>query len=355
MVQVHGVAAVKTTCLQAPWYLFLAAVLTTIAISGVTLCHEHGLVRSSGTTDDTLGGWSRHRFTHGRGSIPPAPLALRSGTIPMGMLKKRWEEMKKEREGEDGRREMTFYMYRAESDKDYPLESMDAADLAGVLWYLHNEVVVTTPRQNGITRILRFKVTIKNTMELYEKFHSQFGPFVTFNRGQCMLEACDRIWRNFGFVVGCQTLNASVGNYLSFNRTREPCLTSQQCNSPVVYSLPGSCPCHSYGEKNAACIAKMPGGSCGAVSGYRTCTFHVEAAGEIRVDELTGIQDYIEFIQGGGMEYDLLKDKGVGLTFWDGKYDKQKCAWRMDTLRMFFRNKYPNLPDMLPQPPCDFY
>merc|ERR1712008_606850 len=103
-------------------------------------------------------------------------------------------------------KERVIYMYRAQSDADYPLENVNAADLLGVLWYLHNEIVPYCPRKYDITRILRLKVTLRNPMM----------PYVAFDFGQCTMplwaivarawfrcwvpERC--IWRRLGQGTG---------------------------------------------------------------------------------------------------------------------------------------------------------
>ena len=103
--------------------------------------------------------------------------------------------------------------YRAMSDSSYPLENVNAANAAGVMWYLHNEVglaeakffncyilhvfqgqlhtkidlcmsdsqnilwifahqvIIFTPRKFGITRIVRFKVQYKAPEPLFQKGH----------------------------------------------------------------------------------------------------------------------------------------------------------------------------------------
>merc|ERR1712161_120540 len=64
--------------------------------------------------------------------------------------------------GESSANTRTMYMYRAQSDSEYPMENVNMADLPGVLWYLHHEVVTMCPRKNDITRILRMKVTLQH-------------------------------------------------------------------------------------------------------------------------------------------------------------------------------------------------
>merc|ERR1712194_522461 len=53
----------------------------------------------------------------------------------------------------------TAYVYRSQSDNEYSFSNVNAGDIAGVLLYLHHEVVMYCPRRNHITRILRKKVT----------------------------------------------------------------------------------------------------------------------------------------------------------------------------------------------------
>jgi len=231
---------------------------------------------------------------------------------------------------------MSFYMYRAQSDAEYPPENINAADLPGVMWYLHNEIVGSTPRKYGITRILRFKITMWNTRELFRATRSQFGPFVAFDSAKCTVPGCDNLWQKYGFVVGCQHLDVGLTTY-----------------GGSWYSLPGPCPSQSYAApKSQQCISLNPGGACASPAGNRSCTFHAEPAGDIRLDELVGIQDYEAFRAAGGMEYSVSADRGRHLSFWDGKGNGTKCAWRVRQAQALFQKHHPEASESLPEPPC---
>jgi len=368
---------------------------------------------------------------------------------------------------------MDFYLYRAQGDDNYPPENINAADLAGVMWYLHNEVVPSTPRKFGVTRILRFRVSVKITDAYFYKYHKHFGPFVAFDSGACTAPNCNDIWNNFGFVVGCQNLDRNIANYVRYvpqdkpkvpavlrklsasnvshgghahqrqesaaqgeglmarslllidnalrDRTRAhhdgahhdetdrddastntstttgvtttsttvtttvttffmP-VPAQDASPPGIwFSLPGACPESAVKDKTDECKARMPGGFCKAVTGGHDCTYNVEPAGEISLDEVSGILDpeadvksyqdwwlrsYNDCIRAKSegkhpgpcehrIEYDVRSDKGVGCSFWDGKHSLENATRRMDHVRKLFRDKYPHLPDdhELPPPPC---
>jgi hypothetical protein len=222
--------------------------------------------------------------------------------------------------------EQVMYMYRAQSDADYPMENVNAADVLGVLWYLHNEVVSSCPRKNSITRILRLKVTFRKPMM----------GFVAFDAGKCTVARCGRLWQTYGFAVGVQ----NVG-YGADYKIKENGLFGHW------YSLPGPCPSQKRHHKDAACRLAEPGGACRNLADAPNCMYHVEHAGEIRLDELEGIQDYHAFCQAGNLEYSKVDDKGLNLSFWDGKTDLAKCRWRYNMVMRAFRKRYPKMPDVL--------
>jgi len=217
----------------------------------------------------------------------------------------------------------TFYIYRAQSDADYPAESINAADIRGVMWYLHNEVVRMCPRKYGITRILRLKMSMRE---------DQMGPFAAFDSGLCTVPNCEKLWKE-GFRIGCQ--ERYYGDLLGH-----------------WYSLPGACPSRKAKDKTMKCMLEEPGGACDWVTGQRNCTYHVEHAGEIRIDELTGIRNYTAFCAKKNAEYSKELDKGIGLTFWDGFHDPDRNSWRAEQLGEAFAMKYPHMPMVLDPPLC---
>merc|ERR1719468_908581 len=97
----------------------------------------------------------------------------------------------------------------------------------------------------------------------------------------CTVPNCQEKWRD-GYMVGCQWCPHKVGKW---------------------YSLPGPCPSSTYDAKTPQCIEAEPGGHCVDVTGAPDCTYRVEEAGQIFLNDLIGIQDYTKFCRHGGMEY----------------------------------------------------
>jgi len=237
----------------------------------------------------------------------------------------------------------TFYMYRAMGTDDYPLENVNTANLGGVLWYLHNEVVKDAPRKFGITRITRFKVSTTATDRLASR-GMNFGVRFAYDSQTCTGAgpwngegSCDRYYQEYGNFVGCNVL----GNY--------PFPMASQ-GFPVHYggakwySLPkeGACKC----EEGKVC----------APTGAVDCTYTAEWAGDIYMNELEGIGDYDDFVGSGQKEYDQPQDAGVGNSFWNQKFDDYFCWQRIQAADAFFQRKHPEYPgdSELPEPDCDF-
>mmetsp|Transcript_72580 Transcript_72580/g.155449 ORF Transcript_72580/g.155449 Transcript_72580/m.155449 type:complete len:237 (-) Transcript_72580:53-763(-) len=231
-------------------------------------------------------------------------------------------------------------MYRAQNDVGYEIQNDVLGNLAAVLWNLHKEVVSACPRLNGITRILRLKVTMKPTMEVFSGdhwHHPIFGPFADFQQCQCMRPDCPNIWEKFGFSPGCKNLHPNGEYYYP---------------DGVWYSLPGSCPSMGCQGKTPQCTVDNPGGQCANVDGSRACTWRIEPAGEIRLDELVGIGNHDQFCAAGGREWVPSTDRGVKAVFWDGFYDASLCKQRVDAAARLFEVGYPSMPKSFPTPAC---
>lgn len=234
---------------------------------------------------------------------------------------------------------MNFFMYRAQNDDNYLPANTVLASPAGVMWYLHNEVVDSCPggsRRFGIARVLRYNITVHNPAAVFTKIKGQFGHFVDFKWGECRNPDCDRWWKEFGYAVGCQNQN------------------SHHYKQATFYSLPGPCPSKALDSKSDVCNFQQPGGFCSHPDGTGNCTWSAELAGNVSVDELSGIHDIRAFCAAGKAEYSSKTDKGNGTNFWDERMNATRNDERVSELLKLFALHYPEV-DVLSMPPpiCD--
>lgn len=219
----------------------------------------------------------------------------------------------------------TFYMYRAVGSNTYPPQNVNTGNLAGVLWYINNEVVSVTPRKFGITKIIRLVVHTRATAPLLAK-GMNFGVRFAFDGGKCTGPYdCAEAFRRYGYFVGCNKLGEFPFPY-----------TPVHYPDAVWYSLPGDCPLRPAGQKDDVCRASEKGGACtGIPTGTGTCTYSYSSAGEITLAEL---------------------EAGQGNTYWSGLNDDGSCARRLEDARKLFAIKYPGSPtdSALQAPSCDF-
>mmetsp|Transcript_34503 Transcript_34503/g.108336 ORF Transcript_34503/g.108336 Transcript_34503/m.108336 type:complete len:303 (-) Transcript_34503:235-1143(-) len=241
----------------------------------------------------------------------------------------------------------SFYIYRAQSDVDYPIGNHNLANLPGVLKYVHSEVVNAQSYDSGvctrhyeISRILRYRLDFLNP----PPFGAGFGPFVAFDRGRCTIYECATqadFWTSRGgFYVGCQ--EAQQLGY----------------QGAAWYSLAGSCPGEAWERKGAACKRLQRGGECAhsrRPDGSPTCTWRLHPMGEVRLDELSRISDsgyrrYQDYCDAGHAEVGDLNNgqrrSQGGVCFWDKPGDPTANAERVATLEAEFRRRYPESPEL---------
>lgn len=272
---------------------------------------------------------------------------------------------------------LTFYMYRAQSDSNYPPFNSNTGSLGGVLWYLHNEIVpycYTTPtggqfghRRYKKTRILRYKVTMKATAPLYRK-GMNFGARMAFDAGKNTgAFGMTKGYESYGYVVGCNVLgHGPYPTCPSKQGDKEHFCPMMYGEHAAWYSLPGQCPSQGYSSKSSSCKKQEPGGYCGGTpTGTGSCTWTYENAGEVDLDWLVGIKprfkNHYDFCKHGCLEYAKFdrhyRDKGkCGIKFWDNQRDGEANQQRIRRLDQAFKRKYPDLPSdkELPAPLCDF-
>lgn len=224
-----------------------------------------------------------------------------------------------------------FYAYRAQSDATYPLENVNAADLGGVLWYLQNEVLTMCPRKYGITRVLRFRITTRRP----------FVAYMAFDSARCSVPGCPEYLKRHGYRVGCQTLRHYGSRHAHW------------------LSLPGPCASANISAKTPSCKLQEPGGACRTLTqliapfpASSTCSYYAELAGEVRLDSITGIENYTAFCETGGLEYNHTRAAGERMDFWDGIHDQANNTRRVREFQAAFGAAYPELPPTLGDLKC---
>eukprot|EP00437_Effrenium_voratum_P017318 CAMPEP_0181457518 /NCGR_PEP_ID=MMETSP1110-20121109/31827_1 /TAXON_ID=174948 /ORGANISM="Symbiodinium sp., Strain CCMP421" /LENGTH=348 /DNA_ID=CAMNT_0023581961 /DNA_START=57 /DNA_END=1101 /DNA_ORIENTATION=+ len=217
--------------------------------------------------------------------------------------------------------EYSFYAYRAKNDKNYEDTNVNMANLPGVMWYLHSEVVGHCPRKFGIVRILRYKITMKPTPELERTGHP-FAHLCHFDSGACTgpQQSLDE-YQKYGYVVGCDRPNHQHAAY----------------RQATWYSFPGDCPSKTFQQK-ASCQEK--GGLCKHGEPWsKTCTWRREYAGEITLDELTHNYHFEERCKKGFYEYNEALDRGQGTNYWHTRSSEAVCNRRMKWLKEVLQRK----------------
>lgn len=206
----------------------------------------------------------------------------------------------------------SFYLYRSGPPHETFLDGMDAANAVGAIIRLHLERIthrLHAPDRFGVTRLRRLKVQIRATAPLLQR-HMDFGPLSIIDGGQCEgfiyggTGFCSAGREKYGSVVGCKMIFEHP--VWGWGDPTGGCLAKDA----IWYSLPGPCSDHLWNHRTAACVEKDPGGRCeGVPSGAEDCSFSVEPAGEIGINELAGIEDYESFYNEGGREYDETTDR----------------------------------------------
>ena len=259
---------------------------------------------------------------------------------------------------------LTFYAYRAQSDANYHLENVNLANLPGVLLYFHHEIYMAfegddfTNRHHkfGISRFLRFKITMKSTREAFDACLDPRYAAEDRYHGLCDTE--NAAWRDGR--VGHQFMR-----YTAFDsgvRAWEPpgwpsvgCAKSEISrfydhaygDDVMYFSLPGPCATKPYAEKSDACRAADPGGECAHPDGGAHCTWHAEPLGHVTLDELMETEGIVDHRGSTGLNQREYKS-----CFWDERHDAQRNRERVKALDRKFREKYPQIPGDIPAPLC---
>eukprot|EP00438_Fugacium_kawagutii_P015918 Skav217899 [mRNA] locus=scaffold795:41368:50503:+ [translate_table: standard] len=177
---------------------------------------------------------------------------------------------------------------------DY-VTNVNVANLPGVMWYLHNEVVWQTPRKFNISRVYRHKIMVRATQPLLD-LGMNFGVRFAYDAAQCTGPwNCDNYFEKYGYFVGCNNLGMfPFPTYKIYYDDAKP----EPWSFEEWFTLPGTCSSNAFEERSNRLST-------------RDSVEH-----DLSVDEIEGISDYAAFIKAGNEEFNKTADKGVGLTFW---------------------------------------
>lgn len=242
---------------------------------------------------------------------------------------------------------MTFYTYRATGPKDFAITaSINTANLPGVMWYLHHEILDQWPRRFHYTRILRYKLQYRATPEIVAN-GMHFGIRYAIDWGKCTTshKDCSGTWEHYGFIAGCNNL----GDPKSQAFPKYPIAY----NDAVWYSLPGRCPSQPYSNANPECVKRQPGGLCkGPPTGAWDCTWSYEEAGEVQLSELYSNAT----CNATCVEYIAVNATGCCTGFWDDINSVEANTKRVKIVADLFQEKFPKMTHAseLKEPKCDF-
>lgn len=241
---------------------------------------------------------------------------------------------------------INFYAYRAVSaDTPVAFDSEDAADLVGILLFLHHDVMgISCPRANDVSVIRRYNITMHNHVGSLPTGHT-FARFVPFEDGQSVDGKFPQASN-----VGCVYPSKSWYDHEYLGAT--------------YLSFPGACHTRPLAQQDESCRMALPGGQCSSPDGTSSCTWHAEPIGEMAVADLSAVYTRLKEKERcwksstwewtAEAHWDQRADSGLGETcFWNGRSDASRNAERVEQLDRLFTRKYPDIPGDKPPPPCD--
>jgi len=213
----------------------------------------------------------------------------------------------------------------------YPFGQVNTANLAGVVWYLQNEITTVyssaprCPYRFNISQLHRFKIKMRVPDEILNQTGMHFGPRFAYDQGKCEGRCfpgnkctgeadCALIYDRFGFILGCNRFD---------QKWPFPDMDTPTPDG-VWYSLP------------------LEGRCDGEPTGTKDCIWSYEHAGMLELSDLEKRENATAPCC-----------NGICSSFWHKVTDYWTSKWRIERIGETFQKKYPELPE-LESPKCDF-